>query len=159
MDLIQRLITRWADHGIAIRSGAPSDALDDFETRHRLKLPSDFRAYLAAVDGMGEDGTCDEDMFCFFQLADLRTIADLVPDRVSSFPDAQRFVIFADHSISLPSFAIRLTANATDATPVASVFTDGGALGVQEFFDSFTDFLQSYLDGPIETSVLLPSSD
>lgn len=158
MDLIQRLLARWAEHDIVIRSGVTDASITAFEARHNVKLPPDFRAYISTVDGMGEIGTTDEDLFCFFSLSDLVSIAENVPDRAAKFDDAHRYFIFADHSISLPSFAIRLTDDPATGCPVAAVFTDGGALEVEDFFNSFTDFLRSYLDDPNGTSATFPSS-
>ena len=158
MDLMKRLVARWTEHDIAIRSGATDSAIFGFEARHRVSLPADFREYISTVDGMGEIGTTDNDLFCFFALTDLVSIAENVPDRAAKFDDAGRYFIFADHSISLPSFAIRLTDDPAIGCPVAAVFTDSGALDVEIFFESFTDFLRSYLDDPNGTGATFPHS-
>lgn len=156
MDLIQRLLKRWTEHDIAIRDGATDTLIDGFETSHGVTLPSDFRDYISTVDGMGEIGTTDNDLFCFFSLSDLVSIADYVPDRAGRFDDAHQYFLFADHSISLPSFAIRLASDSSVGGAVAAVFTDEGALEVEDFFDTFTDFLRSYLDDPDGTSATFP---
>ena len=128
-----------------------------FQTRNGVVLPRDMAEYFSAINGMGELGTTDDDLFCFFRLQDLASIADRVPDRASRFHDAHRYFIFADHSISLPSYAIRLHSGDSDANPVASVYTDGGALEVEDFFESFSDFVRHYLDDPNGTCVTFPN--
>ena len=157
MDLMQRLIARWTEHGISIPTGASDADIAAFESRTQSILPADLRAYFATVNGMGERGTTDNDFFSFWQLSDIESIAEFVPDRSERIPDASRYFIIADHSISLPSFAIRLAHNPADPSPIASVVTDNLALELEDVFDSFTDFLRSYLDNPDETSATFPS--
>jgi hypothetical protein len=116
------------------------------------------REYFLTVNGMGPLNVVDDDLFNFLPLQDLITIAEQLPDRCSKFAEASNYFIFADHSIGLPSYAIRLSSNANDANPVASVFSDFGALEVEVFFDSFSDFVNHYLDDPHGTSASLPKS-
>jgi len=154
---INRLIERWQTHGITCPPGVTIGDIEMFERNHDVVLPTDMRTYFLAVNGMGELGTCDEDFFSFWPLQELITISEDLPEGSFGFQDAKRCFMFADHSIALPTFAIRLTADANASTPVASVFADFGAFKVQYFFDSFTDFISHYLDDPIETSCALPS--
>ncbi len=156
MDLMRRLIERWAEHHLAIRRGASATSIEAFEKRHRVLLPADLREYLSTVDGMDGVGTTDDDLFSFFSLSDFQTIAERAPDRAAKLEDAHRYFIFADHSIALPSFAIRLTEDSKAGCPIASVYTDAGTLEVEDIFDSFTDFVRSYLDDPHGTSVMFP---
>jgi hypothetical protein len=156
MDQILRMMAHWRSHGIECPAGVSPDRIAAFESCHDVLLPTDLRVYFAAVNGMGDLGTCDNDLFHFLQIDNITTIAAFVPDRCSLFQDAERYFIIADHSISLPSYAIRLSSNLADQNPVASVFTDRGALQVEDFFGSFTDFVTHYLDHPVETSVTFP---
>jgi hypothetical protein len=156
VDQIKRLIARWTAHGIACPPGLSPSEICAFESRHNVRLPDDLRLYFLSVDGMGEKGTYDEDFFSFWQLSDVISIAEMLPDRCVRFGDAHRYFIFADHSINLPGYAIRLSSDPADVNPVASVFFDFGALEVEDFFESFTDFVSQYLDDPFETSVALP---
>jgi len=158
MNNINRLIERWNKHGITCPPGARIVDVEAFERSHDVILPSDMRAYFLAVNGMGEHGMCDDDLFSFWSLQNLVTIAEDLPDRCSGFPDAPRCFMFADHSIGLPTFAIRLSADAEAPSPVASVFSDFGAFKVQYFFGSFTDFVNHYLDDPVGTSCALPGN-
>jgi hypothetical protein len=155
MDLTRRLIARWTEHGIAIPSGASDAEIATFESQAKRILPDDLRCYFATVNGMGVRGTIDDDFFSFWQLADVESIAQFVPDRSSRIPTASDYFIIADHSISLPSFAIRLSNTTNEPSPVASVFTDRGALESEDVFESFSEFLRSYLNNPMDT-VRLP---
>ncbi len=150
------LMERWQADGIECPPGVMSADIEVFERRHNVVLPPDMRTYFLKVNGMGEYGTCDDNFFSFWPLQELISIADRLPDRSSGFSDASRCFMFADHSVALPTFAIRLASDPNASTPVASVFSDFGAFKVQYFFDSFTDFVNHYLANPFETSLVLP---
>lgn len=156
MDQIKRMMAHWTSHGIECPAGVSPGRIANFESRHEVVLPNDLRSYFSAVNGMGELNIIDNDWFHFWQIEDVTTIAAFVPDRSTLFQDAERYFIFADHSISLPSYAIRLSSNPADENPVASVFTDRGALQVEDFFGSFTEFVTQYLDDPLETGGMFP---
>ena len=158
MSLASQLISKWMDEGIDIRSGVTSEAIQAFENRHNVILPVDFRNYFAVVDGMGERHTCDSGFFGFWRFQDLVSIADDLPDRAESFGQSHCYFMFADHSISLPTFAIRLSDDRAAPTPVAGIFSDFGALDVENFFDSFTDFVNAYLQSPVRLLNAIPSS-
>lgn len=159
MELMPRLVARWTEHGIACPSGVSNADLAAFESQNNCALPDDLRHYFATINGMGDRGTMDIDFFSFWQLSDVESIAQFAPDRAHRFPDASRYFIIADHSIGLPSFAIRLSATSDAPSPVVSLIMDGGALELEEAFESFTDFLRSYLDDPLETSATFPHSE
>ncbi|MCH7989053.1 MAG: SMI1/KNR4 family protein [Planctomycetes bacterium] len=158
MNQIQQLIARWTVHGIKCPPGASLDDIAAFESRHNVRLPHDLRSYFLAVNGTGERHTLDDDLFCFWPLSDVISIAEDLPDRCSGLAHASRYFIIADHSICLPSYAIRLSADPAAANPVASVFVDPNTLAVEDMFESFTDFVQHYLDDPFETGGALPSN-
>ena len=157
MNLIHQLVSKWVDEGIDIRGGVDLEAIQIFENHHNVVLPADFRNYFTAVDGMGERHTSDNGFFGFWRFQDLVSISDDLPDRAKSFEHSHRYFLFADHSISLPAFAIRLSDDRAAPTPVARVFSDFGALDVEDFFDSFTDFVNVYLVEPARLLNAIPS--
>ena len=157
MDQIQQLIARWTAHGIKCPPGASPDDIAGFESRNKVRLPHDLRSYFLAVNGTGDRDTVDDDWFCFWQLSEVISIAEYLPDRCLRFAHASHYFIIADHSLCLPSYAIRLSADPADTNPVASVFIDPNTLEVEDLFESFTDFVQHYMDDPIGT-VILPSN-
>jgi hypothetical protein len=154
-----------------------ADHIAEFESRHNVLLPQDFRTYFHTVNGMGtaggtdidprglrrfflgsgnagSDTTVDDDWFSFWRFEDVVCVAEDLPDRIAQFPDANRYFMFADHSIGLPTFAIKLSPNPTLPTPIASVFADQRELFGEDVYDSFTDFVQHYLDDPMDAAIL-----
>ena len=152
MDLITRLIAHWRSQGIICPGGASLDEMDAFQVQHNIIFPSDMREYLLAVNGMGGH-EWDDDFFSFWSLADIRSISADLPDRSARFAESSKYFLFADHSIFLPAFAIRLTADAKETNPVVCVVADSGLLEVSPAFDSFTDFISAYLNDPVSASL------
>ncbi|MCA9170825.1 MAG: SMI1/KNR4 family protein, partial [Planctomycetales bacterium] len=113
-----RLIEHWRLQGIECPVGATESAIRQFEASRGLKLPADMRGYFLAVNGMGERGTYDGNFFSFWQLSDLISVADDLPGRSTCEPDAVRYIMFADHSVDLPTYAIRLSHRDSVETPV-----------------------------------------
>ena len=154
----KRLKEHWQSHGIECASGASLADIATFETSNGVVLPNDMRSYFLTVNGMGELGTSDNDFFSFWAIQDLKTVAEDLPNRTARFADAARYYMFADHSIGLPTYAIRLSENPQDETPVASVFADRGSFGIETFFGSFTEFVNGYLNDPAEISGKIPET-
>lgn len=158
MDLLQKWIARWTEPGIARSPGIFEGDLSSFESRFRCNLPDEHRCYFATVNGIGECCTTDNDLFSFGQFSDMQSISQHFPDRSHHLPNASRYFIFTDHSIGPPVCAISLSSASGDPSPVASVFADSDRLELEECFDSFTDFVRSYLDNRIETAKTFPRS-
>ncbi|MGQ0634632.1 MAG: SMI1/KNR4 family protein [Planctomycetaceae bacterium] len=150
--LLSRLMAKWKSHGIECPAGISPADIAAFEQRHFVVLPADMREYFLTVNGMGERGACDNDLFSFWPLQSLISIAEDLPDRCSKFAESSIYFMFADHSVALPTYAIRLSSNPDNANPIVSVFADFGAFEVEVVFGSFTDFVSHYLDNPIDTS-------
>ncbi|MDA7928498.1 SMI1/KNR4 family protein [Mariniblastus sp.] len=158
MTLANQLVSRWQDDGIAIADGVSIAAVEDFQQKYNVILPSDFHAYLTVINGMGEPFTCDNNMFSFWPIEQIESVADHFPKRTANVIDAKRYFMFSDHSISLPTYAIKLSNNRSDPTPIATVFSDFGAFDLEGFCDSFTDFVRLYLDDPTHLSTCLPTA-
>ena len=158
MTLANQLVSRWLDDGIAVDSGVSPAVVDDFQQTHNVTLPDDFLDYLLAVNGMGEPFVCDDNMFSFWPIQQIESIVDHFPDRTIGVRDAQRYFMFADHSISLPTYAIKLSNDKSAPTPIATVFFDFGAFDLEDFCDSFTEFVKLYLDNPAHLSACLPTA-
>ena len=148
MTHLDELIAHWNKAGIAVPEGASPLDITNFEQNNNVLLPDDFSNYFSTVNGMGERGTWDSLLFSFWCLQDVVTIADDVPDRAAKFQESNRYFMFADHSIALPTFAIRLSPNTAEPNPIAAVITDFGALDVENVFESFTEFIAVYLNTP-----------
>lgn len=153
MELARKLTDRWTAHGISCPPGASASDLAQFESHYSVQLPSDLRRYFITVNGMGERGTCDNDFYSFWQLSDVSTITEDLPDRADRFPDSPHYFLIADHSIFLPAFAIRLSVDGSAPNPIVRVIADAGVLDVETAFPSFTDFVEHYLRDPLDATV------
>ena len=153
---LERLTAHWVGNGIDVPRRATEQQIQQFESKHNVVLPQDMRGYFQTVNGMGERGVMDNEMFSFWQIQDLISVAEELADRTQGFPETKHYFMFADHSISLPTYAIRLSSNAQDSTPVASVLSDFGAFGICDIFGSFTEFVTSYLADPYGPCQTIP---
>src|SRR5262245_22260110 len=88
-ELWARVLARWRRSKLAIRLGASTAALRDFESKWSIVLPHDVRAYFETVDGM-EPSTLDDDAFSFWPLAEVKPVHECLmashPDRWA-YPD------------------------------------------------------------------------
>lgn len=143
--LLARLFEKWKAGGAAPRPPVAADTIAAFETRYRVRLPADFREYLAVCDGM-TDGEMDGDLFSFWGLARIRPIPEELSEDMyreyRMFTRAQCFFCFADWSLDGDIFAIEL--HADPATPNRLT-----ALGPRYLpWSSFSEFVAAYLDDP-----------
>ena len=108
----------WSQQGVRIRSGASIDRIERFESQYQIRLPTDFRHYLATVDGM-DQGRMDENMFSFLSIDAIKSIPEElanfggIPDYrdiVRTLPDPQHWFVIVDFLISSAVYAIRLSA-------------------------------------------------
>jgi len=142
----ERLRARWLAQDIKPPPGVAEDRLSEFETRFGVALPADMLDYFLEVDGMGEPYRWDDDLFNFCPLSEVKPIGD--PDQV--LEEQSRYFVFADYSLWLPAFAIRLTPSGTDSHPVIAIGTDERVSSAPVVALSFTEFVEHYLAG--ETS-------
>ena len=116
----ERLRAHWFAQGLEPPPGVTEDRLRGFETRFGVSLPADLREYFLHVDGTGVPFKWDDDLFNFRPLGEFESIGDLEivvehPSRQIILDDPSLHFVFADHSIWLPAYAIRLAGSATDS--------------------------------------------
>ena len=96
----------------------------------------------------------DEHLIAFWPLAEVGPVPVLlagcrgIPDYggiEAALPDAGAYYLFADHSIWLTVYAVRLTPDAADPAPVVCI--QGGA-DWREVAPSFGEFLRRYSEDP-----------
>ncbi|MCS6851673.1 MAG: SMI1/KNR4 family protein [Gemmataceae bacterium] len=149
----------WQAAGVTPRPGAAAADLDAFERRHGVRLPPEVRAFYAEADGM-PSGAWHEELLSFWPLAEVGPVPLLlagcrgVPDYggiEASSPDAASYFVFADHSIWLHVYAVRLSPDPSVARPV--VWIAGGDRW-EVLAGSFGEFLWRYAEEPQQ--VLFP---
>ena len=146
--LFDRLRREWAESGILAPEVATATEIAAFERRYGVTLPEDLRTYFALVNGteIGYLGMDDEDLIGFWHLDQVKTFAE---DEIEG-PDASSTFIFADHSIHVITYGVRLSADPTEPTPVVLV---GGSKPVV-VSQSIAEFFERYLRR--DTSVIFP---
>jgi hypothetical protein len=149
--LAERLRERWVSTGITVRPGARLEMIRAFESRYGVSLPPDLWDYFTTVDGM-ERWKSDEKMLEFLHLEAVKSVpeelADFrgIPDYgniVHTLPNPERYFVIADFMITSRVYAIRLSDDASQETPVVWICGDhhGRIAG------SFTEFGEKYLAG------------
>jgi cell wall assembly regulator SMI1 len=148
----ERLRAHWHAQGLDPPPGVTEDRLRDFEKHYEVSLPTDLRKYFLHVDGMGVF-TYDDDLFNFCQLSEFVPIDDLEivvedPTRHIDVEDLHQHFVFADHSIWLPAYAIRLARSGTDSHRVIALGSESNprrGYTASVVASSFSDFVERYL--------------
>jgi hypothetical protein len=133
---LTELKIRWQASGTSIREGAPLRAIEAFENRYAVILPSDFAEYLQTVDGMNP-GETDERLVRFWKLDELR------PAHEGRFPVPETFTgyfLFADYPLGEQGYAIRLLLGGNEVVLL-------GARPPTHVAASFSEFLAGYMRG------------
>ena len=116
-ELWQTISQHWQSLGITNPPGATDAEIDAFERNHGVRLPTGIREFYSHVDGMSL-GEWDESLIRFWPLSEWYSVPVLsllcrgIPDfgGIENFlPDAASYFVFADHSISIHVYAVRLT--------------------------------------------------
>ena len=90
----------------------------------------------------------DDDLIGFWHLDQVRTFAE---EDIANLPDATRTLAFADQSIHVYTYGVRLCGDATAQTPVIATV---GSLHVT-VSPSFLDFIERYIRG--DRSAIYPA--
>ena len=137
-EAIERIKSRWAREGIAIRPGNSPEVLTAFEAKYGVVLPTAVRDYFAAVDGTGD--AMDDGCFRFWPLAEVTSIDEYHGGEPEEDNWATGWFLFMDHLINSFFFAVWLTADRSS----------GGAVGVPHgprillLAPNFEEFLELY---------------
>jgi hypothetical protein len=157
----ERLRTYWSARGVKLPTGVPAGRLDEFESQYGVRLPDDLRVYFLAIDGMGPEDLnppfgWEDDLFRFFPLDEVEPATERYhPDRFLT--EQASYFVFADHSISLPTFAIRLSPVPKGGNVILAIFSDRREYRVSRVAGSFSDFVEHYLASKDSRLGLIPS--
>lgn len=139
---IARLVSYWKAQGLELPGGVTEEQLRAFEAQFGVILPPDLCDYFSHVDGMGSRGMSDDDWFSFWPLAEVLRASD---DSEPFIEDQSSYYLFADHSLCLPTYAIRLNPSGTGPNPVIAIFWHNGVYTSGVVARSFSQFVEKYL--------------
>lgn len=124
-------------------SGAEEAEIAHFEAHYDVRLPEDFRQYFYAVNGMGgsRSEVMDNSLLCFWSIEDIKNVAEEYANFPQSILEPASLFIFADYCIESFYFAIKLSRDPHQPTPVYWM----GNLPEPKLADSFSDFAEIYL--------------
>jgi cell wall assembly regulator SMI1 len=151
---------RWRSLGVSVRDGASVATIADFEYRNRVVLPEDVRQYYSFMDGM-ENWDLAEEMISFWQLSEVGSVPEKlshcrgIPDYSeieSVLPDAASYYVFADHSIWLNVYVMKLTPDRNNPSPI--IWICGKSW--HPLAESFAAFMDEYAADP--WSIVCPKS-
>ena len=138
MNIYDVLRKHLLEQQIAVNGPANDMEVNDFEEKHGVTLPRDFREYVSVMNGMS-DGETDEYLFHLFPLEEFR----VAPPHPNA-PTANRELIFADYSLDAHVYLMQLGGHPEEECPVfASDGTNKRLLA-----DSFAGFVQKYITDP-----------
>ena len=147
---LRELISYWKSQNLLLAPGNRIEALQDFELRHSVKFPNDFREYLLQTNGMLEVGghDCDPMGFSFWPLHRIRSVTEECAAQKIEAPsnlNVENYFVFADYLQWSWAYAIHLGTSPAGTNRVIHV----GTFRPKFVADSFTHFVTLYLhDAP-----------
>lgn len=141
-----RLEAHWKTQGIKPPAGVSEGRLREFENRFSITLPPDLRGYFLRVNGMGSRSESDDDWFSFWPIEDVVRASEEYEDQF--IEDQASYFVFADHSICLPAYAIRLASSESFLHPVIAIYSDQREYRTSIVARSFSEFVERYLSDP-----------
>ncbi|GAB3635036.1 hypothetical protein GCM10027422_06260 [Hymenobacter arcticus] len=148
MEQFLHLKAIWEQRKIRSEWTASESGILKFETDRNVKFPEDLRSYFNLVNGM--DGEVDDDFYEFYSLNKIKDVVTQLgeyhgiprhSDILHEIEHAEMCFVFADYSISLIVYAIRLSNVNTAKNEVYAIC--GGIHKV--IAESFSDFISLYL--------------
>jgi len=118
-----------------------SAAIETFESRCGVTLPREVRAFYERFNDV-LDGTMDEDLNAFWPLSEIDAVSQYFS---SSIPGADELFVFADRSIWVHVYAVRLSAKDPESTQVVWIADEDN---VAVIADCFSEFWEAYLASP-----------
>src|SRR4029450_1854029 len=96
-EITEKLKTLWLRQGIKLSPGANEEDLCALETKYAVRLPEDFRHYLASINGFeeSEHWMSDDNLITFLGLNEIKPLNEYWAPKVANAAD---FFVFADYS-------------------------------------------------------------
>lgn len=143
MDLWQKLIVFWQRCGLVVQPGVEAVDVQAFEAKYGVILPPDLRSYFEAANGSGVELTSDSAFCRFWPLEEVKLVEDQFPNLHPDRSAYSGYFHFADHSVWMNAYAVRLSQPSGPVISVAGAADTGRTIA-----DSFTEFIEMYLSDP-----------
>jgi hypothetical protein len=149
LTLFERLKERWISEGVPVCPGVSLEESHAFESQYRVVFPTDLKDYFTTVNGM-ERWWSDHDLFEFLQLGAVKSVPEELAEFrgipnygnvVNALPHPERYFVLADFLICSHVYAIRLSNDASQETPLVGICGDR----FWNAAESFTEFGEKYL--------------
>jgi hypothetical protein len=148
MEQLLRLKAIWERRKIRSEWTVSESAILKFETDHNVKFPEDFRSYFKLVNGM--DGEVDDGFYEFYSLDKVGNVVTLLGDygtprhgeSIAMIKNPENCFVFADYSINLIAYVIRLNHIDSERNEVYAICGDVYKIIAK----SFSDFISLYLE-------------
>ena len=148
ISLIDRLVTAWHLADVRPKNAATGDAIATFEERFSRTLPRDLRTIYERFNGLHDT---DADLNRFWPIDEIDTVPSVIDPYAGTsdfsgiaqrLPLANEYFAFADHSIWVYVYAVRLTDDEPTSGPVVWI-ADGDTFDIVS--DTFSGFWDRYL--------------
>jgi len=156
MSFIDRLARHWGLESVTPDPRSTRDAIAAFERRFGVNLHPDVRAFYERFNGLHE---MDSDLNRFWPIDEIDTVPAIVETYggipnfsgiANRLPNASQYFAFADHSIWVYVYALRLTDDPNSGSSVAWI-ADANTFDI--LTDTFSGFWELYLSDPAHTPV------
>lgn len=139
---MQRLKNYWISHDVEINEGVSEQALANFENNFGVALPTDLHEFFLTINGMPA-GVTDHEMIRFWMLEEVTPLPSGAPEYASPnyIENPESLFLFADYSLWVHSYAIRLGAQKLNEN---EIFIIGGDYPLL-IFHSFSELVDNYL--------------
>lgn len=135
--IYQSVRENWLSSGTSVNGGTSPALIRQFQDKHKIIVPEEFREYLMTSNGMQNYET-DETLISFLPL---ELIDPVVSPRIAA-PNVVD-IVFADYLLYSHFYALRST---TDGKQLGIYALDGE--NEKEIARTFGDFLHAYLANP-----------
>lgn len=141
MRFVHELAKLWRLEDLHPNCRSTKLAINNFEFRHGITLPEDVRSFYERFNDL-LDGTMDDDLNAVWPLGMIDTVTHHLSDKI---PGADELFVFADHSIGVHLYAVRLTPERPGTSPVLWIADEHN---FAEISVSFSGFWEAYLASP-----------
>jgi hypothetical protein len=150
----QRLKDYLLSQGVPCDDGVSEDRIAEFEHRHNVQMPVDFRCYFMTMNGSA--GAYGYGMIRFWKLDEVKSIAEEIDNTLPTasviqaaylepIEGAEHYFVFADFLHESQLYAIHLSLSQDDGVNQVVVLDGSAPIKVA---DTFSQFVDVYITSP-----------